>query len=415
MKGKLKNSNLIFRFMCILLTVTSFTCIALAKYISTSENSSKTEIGSIRCSVNVTLGPNDTMIPFFNTQYIINDIVMSYPQSIGFVVNNCDLNEDGTYSAPATADLKYDLIFYIPREFATISAMQIAKKNDANEDVAVTPLYDLEKFLNTTDTTTPLKAEGTFSGTIDIDDGNGVIVTKPVDYGSLVYGNDEEFTLATNAEGTTKQWIDENNNTTITIETTEPKPTKLHYVFPVYNEEPGENTSSLETYAPLYVDKDVNIEFYKITISRPEFVIKGGERRDHNYSFRITTKRPMTGVDEVNIQQDAHFGISFKDFNNMLNGLTVGEHYTMKWDGVDCTVGAPIEVTDDKGNTTTVWKLNNSVPSATPGKTYEGYYIGSFTQKNYPVRLNATFTQTKTLETQPETSQSQTETSGITI
>lgn len=336
MKGSLKNTNLIFRLMCFLLVVTSFTCIALAKYISSMQNSNNIGVSNIRCSVSVDLDSTDT-VAFFNAPYVINDVIMNYPQKTGFLINNCDLKEDGTYSEPAKVDLKYDLIFYIPREFAALSALQISKMDEINrEDIAVTQLYLLEDFIGTNN---QVEAKGTFSKTVKDEKNEDVVV----DYGSLVYPEDEIFTLS--GGESLKHWQGD-KNTDIIIETVK-KDANLKYVFQTFNHNPSKYDYVVR-HAPLYVTRPVkDIEFYKIRISRPEFVLKANERQDCNYTLRITTTREMTGASD---HQDAPYGISFNDFNAMS-----GEK-SMVWENNPCTV------TNVDGE---MWTLTNGIKEET--------------------------------------------------
>ncbi len=375
MKGNLKNSNLIFRLMCILLTVTSFTCIALAKYMSSIQKSNNIGVDNLHCSVSVLQLDTTDTVPFFNMPYIINDVVMNYPQEVNFLINNCDLKEDGTYSEPSKVDLRYEMVFYIPREFASISALQISKKNDMRDDVAVTPLYLLEDFVNKDAVTgATVDVKGEFSKEIDVEvENEGVVTIKKVvvDYGSLVYGEDETFTLQKGTD--VWQWSGD-KNTTILIEEVQ-KDAKLHYVFQTFSHNP-ENSDSVTRHAPVYVDKPFNgLEFYKVRISRPEFVLKNSVKQDCNYTLRITSTGQMDGASD---HQDVPFGTYYSDFEtNYLN-----ENCSLMWEGKPCTV---TKINEEDGG---MWTITN-------GEKTETLYIDMFIQKNFPVRLNAIFTQTQ--------------------
>jgi len=363
-----KSANVFFRLACFLLVVTSFTCVALARYVSSARLPSDVGIANFACSIKLNVDRTDSTYSFFNSEYQINGIEMNTTQSTGFTVNNCNLL-DGGYSDPCEVDLKYELVFYIPQEFARHAGIQLSKPATTNdltgevtEETAATPFYKLSSFLGEATTVT---ANASYSETITVEG-----TTTTVTYGSLPYRADEMFTRS--GDGITREWTTA-DGVSILIEEVD-LPAEVRYTFQCFNHKPdpeAQDLSTLKRLAPIYLSREDALKFYKIRISRPEFVLGQGEQVDHNYNLRTVLMESFKQEDTTN-----EHGQSFSELlKEDIDSLTRNDK--------PCTV-VKNEVAGPSMYTITI-----------EGEEPQDAYIDTFVQKDYPIRLNAVFTQTK--------------------
>lgn len=356
---KTKRANLLFRLGCFLLAVTSFTCVALARYLSVRQSGTNADIAKLACSIRVDVDRNASSYSFFNTDYIIHDSVMNKAQVTGFVVNNCNLETDGTYSDPCGVDLRYELVLYVPVEFASVAAFQITTPEvpasgtqSAVPEKAVTPLYLLNEFV--TGTNDKITVAGTNAT-----------------YAQDSLAAESEIFNKVVANGTTFQW--KSDKTELLIEKKSVS-AEVQYVFQCFNHSPHEEyvEGSVATrLAPLYAEKKFDsLNFYEIRIHRTEFVIaQSDERQDLLYNLRTLSTNKLP---------DTELSMIFSEFDQ--------SNTTFEYNGLEATL------TSVSGKNQ-VWNISY-------GTENQETYIDALIQKDYPIRLNAIFTQTK-IENKP--------------
>ncbi len=305
---------------------------------------------------------------------------LNHPKDVYFSVSNYENNE------VSDVDINYSLIFYIPMEtFAQTAMFQIM---DTQSGEAVTPLYSAKSLLSGgTHTTTDNKYN---------------------DYPTSVV--DETLTATTEGNITVYSLtkMDEQGTSVGTIKVEQVTMKSEYYL--LFGFWTADGTTLLDPTIKVNLIKEVS--YLKITVSRSDFVLQGGEKDLDKLSFRLI---PLSGMTDTNNEIDFEFHESWdtakKEVEKQLTGeenignylkiidTPTGETWTLEY----------VTTKDDDGKVVTeslnVTQIKDGVPT-----TYYNVQIGhervladNTTQriscgKGYPCRLNVLFEQASPTE-----------------
>ncbi len=319
---KPKRFNLIFRLICFLLVITSFTCVALSRYISSKTTSGKVGIEGFRGSVQVTQADHNSS--FFNTEYHIGTSVMNHPYATEFKVSNCNLGADGKLitDSPSEVDLKYETLFYIPKDFAGVAAFQLSQLTYEVKTTTETTVTLTDKDGNLANT--PIKTTEVTSETVSDSDGLKSEMTTEVTSETVPDNDGTELTKKTTTTTTTAVREIETQGTPVYTfadflnaghndEVTMPKP---------LTREVTEGTETkTETYYESYgMILDLN-ENDQPTISE-KFIIKFKGTADDKLALSATATMESGDTVTIEIEEEtieASVGYTFQCFDNKIN------------------------------------------------------------------------------------------------
>lgn len=210
----------------------------------------------------------------------------------------------------------------------------------------MTPLYLLNDFVTSTDTVAVKGSGGKYAE-------------------DSLSAEDEIFSKVV-ANGTTFQW--KSDRTELLIEKISAS-AEVRYVFQCFNQNPHDYAEGTvaRRLAPLYaVKKFDSSEFYQIRIKRSEFVIaKSDTRLDRLYNLRTLATGALQG---------SELNTNFSEFNR--------SDTTFEYNGSAATL-------TQVGGKDNIWNISY-------GTNEQETYVDTLIQKDYPVRLNAIFTQAST-------------------
>ncbi len=374
-----KHFNLIFRLVCFLLVVTSFTCVAFARYISVRSTPGGMEIGGVRGSISVERATSGS--GFYNSEYIIGTSVMNQPYMTDFTLSNCNRDESGALikNDPAQVDLACEVVLYIPKELAAVAAFQISSVEVTEEgltvsETQVTPIYTVADFLSATDAVTMPKHTGS--------------AEKPYEnYGMMLQLNadgnptiSETFSVQ---KGTTEDRLvlqanqtDGAKNVMLSIEE-EVLNVNMSYTFQCFDKEfIVENLPQLRN--PLFAQCEQTATFYKMRLAHPGFILKGGKEHTTVYRLRLIPTKQLGNFGESDTAQEMN--MPFSVWRTEKESLDPQPKFTYN--------GAEI----------TSFNADGSFTVPLIGGTTENVYPNTCIAKDFPMRVNAIFTQTSTAQ-----------------
>ncbi len=304
---------------------------------------------------------------------------LNRPKDVHFSVSNYENNE------VSDVDINYSLIFYIPMEtFAETAMFQIM---DTQSGEAVTPLYSAKSLLEGETHTTD---KNTYN-----------------DYPSGV--ENETLTVSSKDEKTTVYSLTKTGGQDVgTIKVEQVKMKSEYYLLFGFWTEDG--NTLLDPTIKVNLIKDV--PYLKITVSRSEFVLKGGEKDFDELSFRLL---PSSGMTDTNNEIDLEFHESWDNAKeevekrltgeeNIGNYLKIidtptGEKWTFEYittkDEDGKVVDESLNVTQEKnGESTTYNNVQIGHERVLADNTTQRVSCG----KSYPCRLNVLFEQASPTE-----------------
>ncbi len=417
-----KRFNLIFRLVCFLLVVTSFTCVALARYISSHTASGKVGLEGFRGSIQVTQTENGSS--FFNSQYQVDGTVMNHPYVTDFKINNFNLATDGTLltDSPAEVDIKYETVFYIPKQLADIAAFQLTKVNykttveEVTEQIPdgeghittqttqqtisreigesqITPIYTFGDFTaeDVTTVTMPQKA------TRVVDKETGATEEYYEDYGMLLALKADgtptvQETFNVTLKGTTEdgnriiEATTENGEIKLTIEE-ETLEVQTSYTFQCFNTKvdgvAGDQLDLLDCLKPLEATCTQTEKFYKVRMQRPEFLLKEDKAQTDHYRMHIVPTKEF-GAYYVGTDQEPE--TTSKNHENEM-GMPFSVWLPRKSSPKFIYDGAEVKnfITDDAEKGIHFSVTENGVP--------HNVFPNTCIAKDFPMRINAIFMQ----------------------
>ncbi len=344
---------LYYGFLFILVTA-STTSLVAARYISEKQLDVNGPIAPFAPQILINDHSNDNLY-FSNTDPSLNT-----PQTTNFVVQN------HKNSVVTGVDLKFSLIFYVPTETLGKSAtIQLTKKDADGKDVAITPLYEVEKLLGTAD-----------------------FNTIPGAYQSLDAPQETLTYASVNGVRTFTAKVGETVTSTITVEQVTQDATCTVF-FALWTDE----VTLIEPQLLLKQEQKA-VPYTKITISRPEFILEGMKKSEQHISLRVI---PTEGMSDTVNPIDKDFTIDWNSLKGKITAADLVLYDKKVVTETDEVWKMSYASTDHK---LTLWQTLNGTEkeysevlvgytSDSTGTDTERYSYG----KTYPCRMNALFEQ----------------------
>ncbi len=340
----------VFRLTCLFAVVTlSFTA-TFAKYLSQTEKEAGAGVSPF--AAGVTVKQTQPLFVFDNADYMVNDAVMNVPQNTPFTVSNS--TSDGVITSVTGVDLRYSLVFYIPVAFANSAAIQILQKNSIGAfEEAHTPLFLLSDLQKNSFTTNSSRYGG--------------VATTEESYTK----SGDTFTSGTGTDTKTIKVEQVSRNAV------------YRYTFATKKDKVKLPVIGLTMKGAL--------PFYKLTISRPEYILVGGSQVEHDYALRLVPTMAMTPeINSTEMPADENFSV---DWLTCLAtaGMVTEDTLTVSTQGWELALvgnGATrtLNMTDTAAGTT-----YTDVSVGVSGNIDDKY--GASNGKSYPCRINAYFEQ----------------------
>ncbi len=291
------------------------------------------------------------------------DANLSSPIDVCFKVQNY------TEDVVTAVDMKYSLIFYIPKDtFAKTAMLQLLEDN-----APITPLYKISDLM----------------GGADHD-------TSKNRYKDYVTVTDEKLTPSV-SEGVTTftvTKIDADNTPagTITVETVKMQ-SEYYLLFGVWQ---NETTLLDPTLKVSFTDNEA--QYLKITVSRPEFVLKSGAKTEDALSLRILPSTGMTSASGGSAEIDGQLHTEWaalKGEVDIENMEIIDKPKNQEWNIVYDPDNHKITLTKTVGETTTTYTdvLVGHMVTIVNSDGVTVSKVRASCGKNYPCRLNAVFEQ----------------------